>query len=135
MRLPLRGPSNNDPLILSFVPFEAPWHDGITQHSRLERPVRWGFSRSHSFFSLTSFRDFTRLSRSFCSFSLSAVFHLFVVGSVPSKMCSGRLVNYASKPPMRGNGEIAHAGIQKLPGTVAQLVIIVHFTVAFQPYC
>lgn len=35
---------------------------------------------------------------------------------------------------MRGNGEIAHAGIQKLPGTVAQLVIIVHFTVAFQPY-
>lgn len=33
---------------------------------------------------------------------------------------------------MRGNGEIAHVGIQKLAGPVAQLVIIVHLTAAFQ---
>lgn len=45
-------------------------------------------------------------------------------------MCSGRLVNCASNPPMQGNGEIAHAGIL----AVAQLVIVVHLTVAFQPY-
>lgn len=31
---------------------------------------------------------------------------------------------------MQGNGEIAHAGIL----AVAQLVIVVHLTVAFQPY-
>lgn len=59
-------------------------------------------------------------------------FHLFVMGSVPSKMCSGRLGNCASNSPMRGNGEIAHAGIQRLAGSVAQLVIIVHLTAAFQ---
>lgn len=61
-------------------------------------------------------------------------FNLSVMGSVPSKMCSGRLVNCASKAPMRGNGEIAHAGTQKLGGPVAQLVIIVHLTAVFQLY-
>lgn len=35
---------------------------------------------------------------------------------------------------MRGNGEIAHAGTQKLAGPVAQLVIIVHLMAAFQSY-
>ncbi len=59
---------------------------------------------------------------------LSRWFHLAFTGFVPSKTCSGRLVNCASEPPMRGNGEIAHAGVQKLAEFVAQLVITVHFT-------
>lgn len=46
-------------------------------------------------------------------------FHLFI-----------NVVNCASNPPMQGNGEIAHAGIL----AVAQLVIVVHLTAAFQPY-
>lgn len=77
---------------------------------------------------------FITQSSSFSLFFLLGCFICFVMGSVPSKMCSGRLVNCASKAPMRGNGEIAHAGLKKLAGPVAQLVIIVHLTAASQSY-
>lgn len=85
---------------------------------------------------VTSFKDFTLLSL-FFSFFFSFLLGGFICSLwalfLP-KMCSGRLVNCASKALMRGNGEIAHAGIKKLAGPVAQLVIVVHLTAASQSY-
>ena len=40
------------------------------------------------------------------------------------------MVNCATKPPMQGIGAIAHAGVEKLAGPVAQLVIMVDLTLA-----
>lgn len=74
----------------------------------------------------------SKISLSFPPPAFAGCFHLFITGSAPSKMCSSRLVNCASKAPMQANREIAHAGIKKLPGPVAQQVIIAHLTAASQ---